>query len=114
MDKQIEGKKMHITINVLMTVVMIVLVVLSTILFGHEDENRYALRVITRGVLGILLIYDALYLLLTDKWSFLSMKASRKQRLFGGVLIGIVGFGCVITTFLGYGINGDPLYFFMK
>lgn len=47
MDKQIEGKKMHITINVLMTVVMIVLVVLSTILFGHEDENRYALRVIS-------------------------------------------------------------------
>ncbi len=49
-----------------------------------------------------------MYLLLSDGRSFLTIKASKKERLIGGILLGIFGLICVITSLLGYGLNGDP------
>lgn len=110
MKKQSNGKKTSLVINIVMIAVIVLLDVLSTVLFGHENENRYLLRIISRGVMGVLLVYDSIYLLMADRWTLFSIKASSKQRLIGAILIGIVGIGCVITAFLGYGINGDPRY----
>jgi len=84
-----------------------------TVLRTNLDFSLFC-RVISRGIFGLLLLYNAIYLIFTSKWSFLWISATSKQRLICGVLLGLVGLVEVVTAFLGYGTNGDPRLIWWK
>ena len=97
--------KIYLFINVFVFIMLILVLVIS---IGVSGDAKYLMRVYFRGFLGLLLLYNSMYLLLSDGRSFLTIKASKKERLIGGILLGIFGLICVITSLLGYGLNGDP------
>jgi formate-dependent nitrite reductase membrane component NrfD len=105
------GKKMagYIVINILFILLFIVLELIGIFAYTDGSETRLAFRVIGRGVLGVLLVFNSSFMLITRKTTFLNSKVSPKQRLLSSVLLGIVGLGMIITALMGYGINGDPI-----
>ena len=106
MNEKIEGKrKIYIFVNVFMLILVILFLVIS---IGLSGDSKYIMRVLFRGFLGLLILINSLYLLLTNGWSFLTIKASKKERLICGILLGVAGLICIITSLLGYGLNGDP------
>lgn len=98
-------KKFYMFVNIFLLVLVILLVVIS---FGLQGDSKYKMRVLFRGFLGILILYNSAYLLFTNNWSFITKKNSKKERLAAGVLLGFVGLFGVVTAILGYGLNGDP------
>ena len=105
MNEKMKKSKIYLFMNVFLFIMLILILVIS---IGLSGNTKYLLRVIFRGFLGLLMIYNSIYLLLTNGWSFLTIKASKKERLIFGILLGIVGLICVITSLLGYGLNGNP------
>lgn len=106
MNERIERKrKFYVSLNVFIFIWALMFLLVS---FGSSGDFKFMLRVFFRGLLGLLILYNSMYLLLTNQWSFLTIKASKKERLIGGIVLGITGLICVITSLLGYGLNGDP------
>jgi tryptophan-rich sensory protein len=110
-------RKMY-SINTLISVILITLFILMNILsytiFSDTSETKLLFRMMARGIFGLALIYNSIYLLITDKQSFLVRNSTPMQRKLCGTLIGLVGIGMVLTALLGYGINGDPRFIWWK
>lgn len=113
-ESTIQQKYHHIGINIIFAGLFVIFIVFSYIMFNTTLNDRLLLRVASRGLFGVLLIYDSVYLIFTNKWSFLSINISRKQRIFSGFMLGMVGIIMLITAFLGFGINGDPRLFWWR
>ena len=109
-----KGKSIYISINIIIAVIFVVLEILGLTIFNDNFDNSLLCRVMSRGTLGLIIIYNSLYLLITSKWSFICLKSSKKQRIFCGVVLGLVGAGLLITALLGYGTNGDPRLIWWK
>ena len=105
MNEKMKKNKVYLFVNVFVFIMLILILAIS---IGISGDAKYWMRVIFRGSLGLLLLFNSMYLILTNGWSFLTIKSSKKERLIGGIIIGIVGLICVITSLLGYGLNGDP------
>ncbi len=99
----------NILLNILFVVLFILLELVGVIIDFNRDETRLLIRVIARGVFGILILYNSAHLLFTKNPSFIDSSGSTKKRIFVGILLGFVGLITVITAFLGYGVNGDPV-----
>jgi small-conductance mechanosensitive channel len=109
-EQKRKASKVYLVINIILITLFVALEILSLTLLRNPLETKLLARVISRGVFGIAILYNSAYLLLTKKYSPL-LKASeqkKNQRVIIGILLGIVGFGMVLTAFLGYGTNGDP------
>lgn len=104
----------HIAVNVALVVAFALSIAFSCMPGAGIADKRLFLRVLARGALGLLLVYDSLYLLFTSKWSFLCINATIKQRRVAGVLLGLIGMYGLITAILGYGMNGDPRWNWMQ
>lgn len=104
----------YIAINIILLLLFIVGEILGLTLLNNDGDLTLLIRVISRGILGLLMVYNSLYLLLTSRWSFLTVNATPKQRLLCGAALGIVGLWGLITTILGYGTNGDPRLIWWK
>ena len=87
----------------------IMCVVLTASLFVFNDQKIFV-GVLFRGVFSLLILYNALYVLLTKRPSFLVKKGKENQRKILGIILLLVGIFGFITTLLGYGINGYPLF----
>ena len=101
---------LYITINIISIVLYIISLGLSYTVFRNVGDIKLLCRVISRGILCLLIIYNSLYLLFTPKWSFLCLKCSPKRRLIVGIVLGFAGLMGLVTAILGYGINGDPTF----
>ncbi|MDF2537397.1 MAG: hypothetical protein K0S76_418 [Herbinix sp.] len=97
-----------ILINVLMGIIVLAMGVLSIITPSDPIKTKLLIRVLLRGMISLLTLYNSIYLLFTKKYTPLAKDVSTKQRYFAGILLGIVGLIMLLTAFLGYGINGDP------
>jgi Na+-driven multidrug efflux pump len=106
--------RIYTSINIIGAILFILFEILSMTIFNNGSEFKLLLRVLSRGVLSVLFIFNACYLLLTNRWSFLSIGITHKKRIFIGTLIGLVGLGLFITALLGYGTNGDPRLLWWK
>lgn len=115
MEKKSEKKNLsYIVVNVVIVIVFVVFEILSSTILSSPEHYKLLCRVIARGLLGTLFIYNSLYLLLTSKWSFLCTNATPKQRLICGIVLGLGGLVGLITAILGYGTNGDPRFIWWK
>lgn len=105
MNEKMQKGKIYLFINVFMLIMVILSLVIS---IGLSGDTKYLMRVFFRGLFGLLILFNSMYLILTNRWSFLTINASKKKRLICGIVLGIVGLICIITSLLGYGLNGDP------
>lgn len=71
-------------------------------------QNKVFLGVLQRFLLSALIIFNALYLVLTNEYTFLIKKGQENKRRLLGVILLIFGLGMLITAIMGYGINGYP------
>ncbi len=96
----------YYAINILGIIVCIVLAVCLFVLIEH----KVFIGVLFRAVFSLLIIYNAICTLVTNKTTFLIKKGQEKYRLLVGILLLLVGVGAFVTVILGYGINGYPLF----
>lgn len=96
-------------INTKINILDITLCVILVILIFVVPQEKVLLGVFLRGAFSFLIIYNALYLALSDKPSFIIRKGKEKHRKLYGVLLLIVGLFVFITFLMGYGVNGYPL-----
>lgn len=82
-------------------------IILSVSLFIFSNE-KVLLGVLLRGVFSLLIIFNAIYLIFTDRPSFIIRLGQEKYRKLSGVLLLIVGLLGFVTFLMGYGINGYP------
>lgn len=113
-SKDVKGNLGYVVINIVVIILFIVCEVISCTILSSPEHYKLLCRVIARGLLGLLLIYNSLYLLFTSKWSFLCLKSTPKQRLICGIVLGLAGLIGLITAILGYGTNGDPRFIWWK
>lgn len=95
-------------VNILAAIIFFVLQILSATLFRSQFVNGLICRVLARGVFGLLLLYNGAYLLFTERTGFIWYSVKPRQRLLGGVALGIAGLYLLITALMGHGVNGDP------
>lgn len=108
MDEDRKNIKLMTTINVCFVVLFLLLDILSYSIAEIGDLN-FLLRVFSRGVFGIMLLTNAVYLLLPPKPTYYTVDMKHQHRIFCGISLGIVGLVMLITAALGYGTNGDPV-----
>ena len=101
-------------INLIAAIIFFILIMLSITLLKDPLENKLICRVLARGIFGLLVLYNAGYLLFTKGTAFIWHRMNEKQRLIGGIAIGIIGLILVVTAILGYGVNGDPVLTWWK
>lgn len=106
--------KINYVVSAIMVISFILLELVSIIALQDNDDTKLLLRVIARGIFGLLMFYNSLHLLFTNAGSILGKNLTLKQRRLSGILIGIVGLIMIVTAFLGYGTNGDPRYYWWK
>jgi uncharacterized membrane protein YfcA len=92
-------------INIIGISICIIFLVLT---FGLKDQ-KILFGVLLRGSFGLLMIYNAIYLLFTNGATLLVKKGQEKHRRLLGILILITGLMGFVTAVMGYGINGYPL-----
>ncbi|MFZ5353515.1 MAG: hypothetical protein ACOZCL_12455 [Bacillota bacterium] len=97
--------RLHNIINIVGGIVCILLTVLIFVL----QEHKVLIGVLFRGVISILILYNSLYLLFTNKPSFIARNIVVKDRRLAGILLFAVGMLGLVTAIMGYGINGFPL-----
>lgn len=95
-------------VNIIIAIIFFVLEILSVTLFRDQIVNAIICRVVSRGVLGLLLVYNAGYLLFTQGSGFMWFHIKSRQRFFTGIILGIAGLGLVVSALMGHGTNGDP------
>lgn len=95
-------------LNTILNVIGAAICVLLIIFIIVLPQEKVLLGVIFRGLLSLLLIYNSLYLIFTDKPSFITRKEPEKNRRIGGVILLVVGLFAFITVLMGYGLNGYP------
>lgn len=93
-------------INVIGITVYIILFVLLFIF----SEQKVFIGVLERLTLALMVIYNSLYLVLTNKPNFMYKDGAHKNRKLVGFLLLVVGLFGFITALMGYGINGYPLF----
>ena len=111
---KIEGQRTILVVSVILLASFIILGTLSYTVLKDITPAKYAVRVIARGLIGILSCYHAFLMLFTSKKYYLTKNSNRKQNRFSGILLGFVGLGMVLTAIAGYGINGDPRLFWWQ
>lgn len=93
----------------LINIVGIVICVILNIMLFVFNEQKVFIGVLFRGVLSLLVLFNAIYLIFTDKPSFLMRKRQEKHRKPYGIILLVVGIATFVTVLMGYGINGYPL-----
>lgn len=86
----------------------LVCVMLIAMLFVF-NEQKVLIGVLFRGAFTLLIIYNSLYTIFTDKLSFVIRKGQEKHRKLIGIILLVVGIFGFVTVLMGYGINGYPL-----
>lgn len=112
-----EGKKpgkIYLMINIILVILFVALEVLSITYLNNPLETKLLARVIARGCMGLLALYNSIYMFFSENSFLLRKNISQKQRVISGILLGIVGFIMILTAFLGYGTNGDPRLIWWK
>lgn len=94
--------------NVINIIGISICIIFMVLTFGLKDQ-KVLFGVLLRGAFGLLMIYNAIYVLFTSGVSFLIKKGQEKHRRLLGVLLLIAGLIGFITAVMGYGINGYPL-----
>lgn len=104
----LKDNAIYILSNILVVLLFLIVEILGYTIFGNNGNTTLLFSVIARVLFGGLIIFNAIYLIFTSKWSFLCINATPKKRLIFGILLGLVGLFGLITALLGYGTNGDP------
>lgn len=99
---------------IILVIIIIVLETLSCTIYRTPIETRLLLRVISRGVFGILAFDISFLYLFTSNQSFFTKNKTASQRKIGGILVGFIGIILIVTALLGYGTNGDPRLIWWK
>lgn len=97
--------KSYCLINIVGAVICVMLITM-TYVFG---EQKILISVLFRGVFSLLILFNSIYLIFTDKPSFLIRKRQEKHRKLFGIILLVVGIATFVTVLMGYGINGYPL-----
>jgi uncharacterized membrane protein len=113
-EKKVKNNSIYIIIHVIALVLIVLCEIASYTIFSTPNNLRLLFRVISRGIIGLICIYNAFYLLCTTKLSFLCLKSNSKRRHMYGIILGVVGLIALVTAFLGYGTNGDPRLIWWK
>jgi uncharacterized membrane protein YfcA len=93
--------KLYSIINIAGAVVCLLLIVLLFIFIEH----KLLFGVLFRGSFSLLIIYNAVYLIFTDKPSFIIRKGREKHRKLEGIFLLFIGIFAFITALMGYGIS---------
>jgi len=111
---KIEGQRIILIVSTILLASFVILGILSYTALKDTTPAKYAVRVIARGLIGVLACYHSYLMLFTRKKYYLTKNSNRKQNRFSGILLGFVGLGMVLTALAGYGINGDPRLFWWQ
>ncbi len=98
----------YLTVNLIWIVILVILSissVLSTWRFGFA-----VLSILTRGIMGIGVIINGIYWMVSKNWPFRDKNLTTGKKQFGGILLIVVGLIGVITALMGYGFNGNPRF----
>ena len=100
-----ELNKSYKVINIIGVAVCAILITMIFLI----NEQKVLVGVLFRGAIMLLIIYNSLYTIFTDKPSFIIKKGQEKHRKRIGIILLVVGIAGFITVLMGYGINGYPL-----
>lgn len=105
-------KVSNTVVNIVMLTAFAVLEILGLIL----PSARVCLifRVLSRGILGLTILFNGYLITFTNRWTFLVKNSSRSVRLAIGILLLFVGLYGFVTALLGYGTSGDPRLLWWK
>lgn len=96
------SNKLYNVLNIILALSCL-LIIAAFFIFS---EQKVMIGVLFRGALALLVLFNALYLLFTNKKSFLVPKGREAIRKHNGMLLLIVGAAMFITALMGYGLNG--------
>lgn len=99
-------KKEYLIINIPLITLGIGLLFLS--IFIKDRSAIYYIGIIDRIILGIWCIFNGIWNYFTDYYSNLKNNRFQKNKLpnkWSWWLLIIIGVGCLITAFMGYGFN---------
>lgn len=101
-------KRAYLLINIPLTLIFFTLLIIPIFIID-KVANVYYVGIIARITMGIWLIFNGIWNACTDFYSiFNNSKYQKDYKTHKWIwwLIVILGIGCLITAFMGYGFNG--------
>lgn len=101
-------KKLYLLINIPIILIFFILLV-TPIFIINKVADVYYVGIAARIIMGIWCVFNGLWNGFTDYYSLLKnnrFQKNTKTPKWAWLLIFIVGVGCIITAFMGYGFNG--------
>ena len=99
-------KKVYLLIN--LPLLLIFFILLFPSFFITDNGAVYYIGIIARVILGIWCVFNGIWNYFTDYYSILKNNRFRKNKKIQKLawwLLFILGVGCLITAFIGYGFN---------
>ncbi|MBK1813304.1 hypothetical protein JHL18_22030 [Clostridium sp. YIM B02505] len=100
-------RKLYFLINV--PIILLFFILSITPIFITDRLAIYYVGITARMIMGVWAIFNGLWNGCTDYYSFLKnnrFQKNDKTPKWIWLLLFIVGVGCIITAFMGYGFNG--------
>jgi len=99
-------KNVYLFINISLISIFFILIIYS--FFITNEWKEYYIGIISRSIFGIWCIFNGIWNIYKDNYSVLKdrrFQRNKKTPKWAWWLIFIVGVGCLITAFMGYGFN---------
>ncbi|GFZ29907.1 hypothetical protein CSC2_04330 [Clostridium zeae] len=106
--EQSKFRKLYLLINIPM-ILLFSIILIAPLSVIDRITDVYYVGIVARIILGIWCVFNGLWAACTDYYSFLKnnkFQKSNKTPKWIWLLILILGIGCIITAFMGYGFNG--------
>ncbi|GKU25036.1 hypothetical protein [Clostridium folliculivorans] len=101
-------RKLYLLINIPI-IVLFSIILITPLSIIDRVADVYYVGIVTRIIMGIWFIFNGLWNGCTDYYSFLKnnrFQKNTKTPRWIWLLLFILGVGCIITAFMGYGFNG--------
>lgn len=101
-------KKIYLLINVPIMVIIFILLITPFFIIDKVAEVYYV-GIVERIIFGIWCIFNGIWNACTDYYSILKSNRFQKGKRtpkWAWWLVFVLGIGCIITAFMGYGFNG--------
>ena len=101
-----KDKKLNLVINI--TTISVMFLLLFTSFVITNSTAIYYLGIVCRMIMGLWCIFNGIWNSCTDYYSILKNNRFQKNNTtpkWAWSILLIVGIGCIITAFMGYGFN---------
>lgn len=101
-------KRLYLWINIPLILIILIPLIGSFLISSRRDIIYYA-GIVCRSALGVWCIFNGIWNSTNDYYSILKnnrFQRNSKTPRWAWLLLLIIGIGCLITAYAGYGFNG--------